>query len=385
MIPSPCQGQDTSFFQLLSQTPTLDGRDNRGKRHPVSLVISGLLLALCCGRDGNLSSLHRHMINHFDALCQTLQLTNQTVISRAQLPRLLAKVNGLVLATMLFERFGVRLTAQQKAWFAADGKELRGSIITGNKRGEACVSLVAHATEMIAGQAYYNGRKESERPILGQLLADTGIQNQKITLDALHLIPLTINTIHGAGGTYLVGLKTNQQTLYRCWVGSSTVKSPIYERQDVAQRGHGRIDQRSYACFSMNKNPLAPRWQASGMQTLVRVARIRQTLAGVELSRDVSYFVSNALVEQQAQATELFEAVRQHWRIETMHHRRDVTLGEDDFRSNQPPLSRLMSSLRTLVLNLLKKDMVKNMAAKMDEFADRFPTLLQFMILKKVL
>ena len=221
--------------------------------------------------------------------------------------------------------------------------------------------------------------------MVGQLLANTGIQNQKITLDALHLIPLTINAIHGAGGIYLVGLKTNQQVLYRCWVGGSTVKSPGYICQDTVQRGHGRIDQRSYACFAMNKSPLAARWQVSGMQTLVRVARIRQTLAGVELSRQVSYFVSNAVVEQQAQATELFEAVRQHWCIETMHHRRDVTLREDGFRSSQPLVSRLMSSLRSLVLNLLKNDMIKNMAAKMDEFADRFHTLLQFMILKKVL
>lgn len=385
MPPSPYQPQDTTFFQLLNQTPALDGRDNRGKRHTIALVVSGLVMALCCGRDGNLSSLYRHMVNHFDFLCQTLQLTNQTVISRAQLPRLLAKVNGVLLAELLFQRFGVRLTAQQKTWFAADGKELRGSIVPGNKRGEACVSLVAHGTEMIAGQAYYNGRKESERPVVSQLLTETGMQNQKITLDALHLIPLTINAIHGAGGIYLVGLKTNQQTLYRCWVGGSTVKAPGYERQDAAQRGHGRIDQRNYASFAMNTSPLAPRWQLSGMQTLVRVARIRQTLAGVELSREVSYFVSNAVVDQQAQADELFEAVRQHWHIETMHHRRDVTLSEDRLRSSQPQVSRLMSSLRTLILNLLKKEKIKNMATKMDEFADSFHSLIQFMILKKVL
>ncbi len=99
----------------------------------------------------------------------------------------------------------------------------------------------------------------------------------------------------------------------------------------------------------------------------------------------MSYFVSNAVIEHQAQATELFEAVRQHWRIETMHHQRDVSLREDEFRSSQPSVSRLMSSLRSLVLNLLKNEMVKNMAAKMDEFADQFHTLLQFMILKKVL
>jgi predicted transposase YbfD/YdcC len=95
--------------------------------------------------------------------------------------------------------------------------------------------------------------------------------------------------------------------------------------------------------------------------------------------------VSNSAVRQQTQADELFDAVRQHWRIEAMHHRRDVTLSEDDFRSTQPAVSRLLSSFRTLVLNLLRKEKIKNMVAKMEEFADKFHVLLQFMILKKVL
>ncbi len=95
--------------------------------------------------------------------------------------------------------------------------------------------------------------------------------------------------------------------------------------------------------------------------------------------------MSNAVVGHQAQAKELCDAVRQHWRIETMHHRRDVTLKEDSFRSSQPALSRLMSSLRTLILNLLRGDKIKNMVEKMEEFADKFPVLLQFMILKRVL
>ena len=385
MTPFPCQSQDTSFFQLLKQTPQLDGRDNRGKHHCIALVIMGLTLALCCGRDGNLSSLHRHMGNHFDDLCRVLQLTNQRVISRPQLPRLLAKVNGPVLAQLLFQRFGVVLTVPQQAWFAADGKELRGSIEPGNKRGQACVSVVAHQGEAIAGQAYYDGTKESERPVVTQLLADMGMQNQKITLDALHLIPLTVQTIHQKGGLYLVGLKANQQILHRSWVGGSSVKVADYERQDRPKRGHGRIDHRSYSCFAMNRHPLAPRWQASGMQTLVRVVRVRQTLAGVELSREMSYFVSNALVSQQRQADELFDAVRQHWRIETVHHRRDVSLGEDRFRSSQAAVSRLLSCLRSIVLNVLGQDKVKNMVARMEEFADKFYVLLQVMTLKNVL
>ncbi|MBC3795376.1 ISAs1 family transposase [Spirosoma utsteinense] len=385
MTPFPCQPQNTSFFQLLKQTPQLDGRDSRGKYHCIALVITGLTLALCCGRDGNLSSLHRHMANHFDDLCRVLQLTNQRVVSRPQLPRLLAKVNGIVFADLLFQRFGLVLTLQQQAWFALDGKELRGSIEPANKRGQACVSVVAHRGEAIAGQAYYNGTKESERPVATQLLADTGMHNQKITLDALHLIPLTIKTIHEKGGLYLVGLKANQQILYRPWVGSSSVKVADYDRADKPERGHGRIAQRSYSCFAMNRHPLALRWQTSGMQTLVRVVRVRQSLAGLELSRETSYFVSNALVNQQGQADELFDAVRQHWRIETMHHRRDVSLSEDRFRSSQAAVSRLLSNLRSIVLNVLGQDKVKNMVARMEEFADKFHVLLQFMTLKNVL
>ena len=68
-----------------------------------------------------------------------------------------------------------------------------------------------------------------------------------------------------------------------------------------------------------------------------------------------------------------------------MHHRRDVTLAEDALRSGQASISRLMSSLRTLILNVFRAEKVKNMAAKLDEFADHFAALLQFMVLKRVL
>ena len=106
MTTTPCQAKTTTFYQLLDQTPGLDGRDNRGKKHPIALVLTGLVLALCCGRDGKLSGLHRHIVNHFDALCATTQSKHKTAISRAQLPLLLAKINGVLFAELLFDWFG---------------------------------------------------------------------------------------------------------------------------------------------------------------------------------------------------------------------------------------------------------------------------------------
>lgn len=142
MTTLPCQAKTTTFYQLLDQTPGLDGRDNRGKRHTTALILTGIVLALCCGRDGKLSSLHRHMVNHFEILCAATQQSHKKPISRAQLPLVLAKVNGVLFAQLLFDWFGLTLDADLKRWFALDGKELRGSIQTGHLRGEVCVSAL---------------------------------------------------------------------------------------------------------------------------------------------------------------------------------------------------------------------------------------------------
>ena len=125
MTTTTCPSKTTTFYQLLEQTPGLDMRDNRGKVHSIALVISGLVMALCCGRDGKLSSLHRNMVNHFTALCKATNSSQAKPISRSQLPILLAKVNGAIFSKLLLDWFNIELNTGQKAWFACDGKDLR--------------------------------------------------------------------------------------------------------------------------------------------------------------------------------------------------------------------------------------------------------------------
>lgn len=164
-----------------------------------------------------------------------------------------------------------------------DGKELRGSIQPGHTRGEACVSVLAHESEQIIGQAYYSGNKESEKSTVRQLLNDQSLYSQQLTLDALHLNPLTINAIEGFSGCYIVELKANQIQLYRYGIFLSLAKVATYRRSDKAVRGHGRVEQRSYACFTMNPTTLDLRWKATGLVTLIKVIRNRQGLIRVAL------------------------------------------------------------------------------------------------------
>lgn len=175
-----------------------------------------------------------------------------------------------------------------------DGKELRGSVQSGNLRGEVCVSALAHDSQEVVNQGYYNGTKESERPLVRKLINDTGLYDQKLTLDALHCNPLTLNAVHGAKGVYAVGLKCNQRHLYRYCICTCLVHTAEYERSDTLQRGHGRIDQRQYECFRINTLALAARWNDAGICTLIRVKRRRQGLDGSWQSEQVSYFLSNA-------------------------------------------------------------------------------------------
>jgi predicted transposase YbfD/YdcC len=312
------------------------------------------------------------------------------VISRAQLPLLLAKVNGEVFTLLLFEWFGLVLSEEAKRWFAFDGKELRGSIRLGQQRGEACVLALAQDSGLVVGQCYYNGSKESERPAVQKLLVKTGLCTQKITMDALHLTPKITGTIADSKGVYLIGLKSNQHHLYRYCLCKCLITKPTYQRIDEPKRGHGRVDQRTYACHSLATGALAARWRKVGMSTCIKVTRNRRGLDGSLVSQETCYYVSNALPRTQAEAEELFDAIRRHWLIEpgrraVNHHYRDVTLAEDDLKTKSTAASRFMSGLRTLVINLLKRLRPKNMAAQIDEFSDNFNTLIQFMTQQLVL
>lgn len=66
--------KSTTFFEVLQNDKTLDLRDNRGKVHLVSLILTEFVIALLCNRDGKLSSIWRHMNNHHTQLVSELDL-----------------------------------------------------------------------------------------------------------------------------------------------------------------------------------------------------------------------------------------------------------------------------------------------------------------------
>ena len=66
--------QSTTFYGIAQRSTTLDLRDIRGKIHDMPLILTEFILALLCNRDGNLSSIHRHMKNHHSLVVEFLGL-----------------------------------------------------------------------------------------------------------------------------------------------------------------------------------------------------------------------------------------------------------------------------------------------------------------------
>ena len=326
----PCPTDSKSFFEKLQTLEGLDLRDKRGKRHELAVVLTGVVLALLSHRDGSLSSMHRHLAHHYPELASALGVQQERPVSRSQLPLILAQVQVAVFERLLFAEYGARLKPAVKQWFALDGKELRGSIETGARRGEALVQVVSHAQQESLAQDYYTGTKESEVPVARDLLASSGVVAEKVSLDALHCKPDTLKPIAQAGGKYLVGLKENQKELKR-EMEQVAARQACLLRQAEVEKGHGRLESREYEFYDVLELAKAERWSWCQLRALIKVKRERLLLKSDKRSVEESFYVTNEVGNYE----ELCRAVRGHWAVETNNHIRDVSLREDSLRSKK--------------------------------------------------
>lgn len=329
----PNQEQYRTFFEQLQNCKDLDLRDKRGLRHEMSLILVAIILSLLSNRDGNLSSIHRYMKNHQDRLLIFLKMSPKKVVSRAQLPLILERVNLPIFEALLLKNYGVHLTPTERKWFAIDGKSLRGSIEKNSKLGEAIVLGVSHQGGIVHGQEFYSGLKESEITVVRNLLTNKHLSEQNISLDALHCTPNTLSQIHQASGIYLVGLKLNQPELFEDCTDTIRFCQATYNfTHDQREKPkHGRKELRKYQVYDISKDEKHKRWKDCNISTLIKVERDITEVKSNVISSETSLYISNQTENYQ----QLCEAIRGHWTVETGNYIRDVTFKEDDFKTKK--------------------------------------------------
>src|SRR4029453_10931123 len=136
------------------------------------------------------SSIFRSLRNRIEWLREGTHSPDAGVVSRAHLPRLLARVDWVELHTRTDRHCGVQIELRaHHDWVAIDGKVLRGTRASGDK--QSVVFAVSHASRTLLAHAPMQGSKASEMPVGRDLLTPSQLEAHKVTRDAHHCNPQT--------------------------------------------------------------------------------------------------------------------------------------------------------------------------------------------------
>ena len=138
-----------------------------------------------------------------------------------------------------------------------------------------------------------------------------------------------------------------------CWQHPSD-----FEVARQVAKGHGRLEEGVLTSSSR----LADYTPWPHLAQVFKLERIVYSLAGEQLSREVSYGITS-LPRQVAGAGKLLELARAGWGIENkLHHRRDVQLREDHSQLRRGQAPQVNAILNNTVLGLLKLSGKPNVA-----------------------
>ena len=193
-----------------------------------------------------------------------------------------------------------------------------------------------------------------------ELLQKGQLASQCLTFDALHTQSQTLEMVQNAQGTYIAQVKANQSMLLEDLQDHTKLIAPVAEHQ-TSEKGHGRIEERKASFYCVKAICFEQKWDDSGFATLVVMERESTQCKTGKVSRETSYYLSNASLEQIA-PQEFSQAIRQHWSIEADNWVRDATFREDCIRCKEPARSKTLASIISVAGNLLrqqKKDYLK--------------------------
>jgi predicted transposase YbfD/YdcC len=335
------------LLDLLAQVP--DPRKRKGRRHSLAGLLAVGITAVIAGS------------RSFAAIGQWAADAGPDVLTALGAARGPAEEStfrrafALVSADVLDQVLGAWLwtravRAGGRLVIAVDGKTVRGAK---GRDGKAphLVAALAHGIGTVLGQVAVD-KKSNEIPAVRELLkAFADLAGAVLTLDALHAQHDTAQLILSRRADYVMTVKGNMPTLCKQlkklpWARVPSVSS--------VSRDHGRRARRTI------KLVLAPAW--TGFEGAAQVAQLRRTVTkkGKKTVEVVCLITSDRDADPETLAT----WVRGHWHIENkLHWVRDVTYQEDKSLVRTGNAPRVMATLRSLAISILRLDGQTNIAA----------------------
>ena len=334
------------LLDLLAHVP--DPRSRRGIRHPLAGLLAMGIAAVIAG-SRSFAAIGQWAA---DAGGDVLTVPGATrgAPDEATFRRAFALVSADALDAALGAWCWTRAgNAGGRLVIAIDGKTARGARKKGGKAPHL-VAALAHGLGTVLGQVAVDG-KSNEIPAARELLkAFASLVSAVITVDALHAQHDTARDVLERQADYVMTVKANMPTLYR-----QLKRLPWTAVPSVSQvsAGHGRRARRTI------KAVLAPAW--IDFEGAAQVAQLRRTVTKKgKKTVEVVYLITSSNADPETLAA----WVRGHWEIENrLHWVRDVTYQEDSSLVRTGNAPRVMATLRSLAISILRLDGHKNIAA----------------------
>jgi predicted transposase YbfD/YdcC len=335
------------LLDLLAQVP--GPRKRRGRRHPPAGLLAVGIAAVTAGPRSFAAIGQRAA----DAGPEVLAVpgaargpAEESTFRRAFAlvsPDVLDQVLGAWLHTRA-ARAGGRLV------IAVDGKAVRGA---GGRDGKAphLAAALAHGIGAVLGQVAVEAKPDEIPAVRDLLKAFASLAGAVVTTGALHTQAGTAQVITGRQADYVMTVKANMPALCRQRKKLPWARIPAFSSVST---GHGRRARRTI------KAAPAPPW--TGFAGAARVAQLRRTVTkkGKKTVEVVCLITSDRDAEPAVPAA----WVRGRREIENkLHWVRDVTYQEDKSLVRTGNAPRVMATLRSLAISLLRLDGHASIAA----------------------
>ena len=338
-----------------------DPRNGRSKRHYFGEVLFIALAAMTCGLEG-FDDFERFAKLKEDWLRKHLKLPNGTP-SDDTFRRIFTALDPKGFVECFIAHVTTLRPELAGELIAIDGKTVRHSFKDGDPDNSIhLISAWASGSGLSLGQLLVDG-KSNEITAVPKLLRQIEVKGATVSLDAMGCQKKIAQEIHFAGADYLLALKGNHGTLhaevmalfedpaaleYGCSQGRV-----VAEHQSGAEKGHGRIEQRSIKVTDyLDWFEPDERKHWLGLRSVVEVTSTRELNNGSKSTEKRYYLTSHA-----PDAQKLLDLVRRHWGIENRcHWVLDVTFNEDQCRARMGHAAQNLALLRKLTLNLLRAD-----------------------------
>ena len=379
--PGPVVRDAASLYRAFEQVK--DGRKAKGKRYPLPLLLTVLLLGKLAG-EKTINGIVDWVKERKSLLKQQLNWPKGFPVNSTY-SQALAHCDGQEVAQAIAQVF-VKARAEEQCGSeptrllayepgadklihtAMDGKTLRGTVkhTPENQPSVHLLALYECESGIVLAQETVKS-KENEITAAAALLHPALVKGRIISTDAMHTQKKWCAGVHAYDGYYLVRVKKNQPGVHQDLVdffADKQLDGGEWAHDKQVQKGHGRREVREIWTSTQMNAFFEREW--AGIAQIFKIRRYVEK-EGKEHEEMVYGFTN--LPRKKAGAKRLLQLDQKHWSIENrLHYRRDVTLGEDGCQVRIKGAPQVLAALNGGVLALMDWLGVSNVASQMRHF-----------------